>query len=66
AMSKSSNILDTGKITTNQTVIGSLGLDYHLGRKNYIPVQFDYAFFPDNNTSSATQMSIRAGYGWSF
>ncbi|MFM6928712.1 MAG: hypothetical protein ACKOX6_09615, partial [Bdellovibrio sp.] len=46
AMSKSSNILDTGKITTNQTVIGSLGLDYHLGRKNYIPVQFDYAFFP--------------------
>lgn len=66
AMNKSSNILDTSKITTNQTVIGSLGLDYHLSRKNYIPVQFDYALFPDNNTSSATQMAIRAGYGWSF
>lgn len=66
AMSKSSNILDTSKITTNQTVIGSLGMDYHLSRKNYIPVQLDYAMFPDNNTSSATQMAIRAGYGWSF
>ena len=66
AMNKSSNILDTSKITTNQTVVGSLGLDYHLSRKNYIPVQLDYALFPDNNTSSATQLAIRAGYGWSF
>ncbi|MGE5085925.1 MAG: hypothetical protein ACM3MG_06450 [Bacillota bacterium] len=66
AMNKSSNILDTSKITTNQTVIGSLGLDYYLSRKNYIPIQFDYAIFPDNNTSSAAQMSIRAGYGWNF
>ncbi|MBO9668641.1 MAG: hypothetical protein J7501_17720 [Bdellovibrio sp.] len=66
AMNKSSNILDTSKITTNQTVIGSLGLDYHLSRNNYIPFQFDYTFFPDNNTSSASQMVIRAGYGWNF
>ena len=66
AMSKDSNVLDTGKVTTNQTIIGSLGLDYHLSRDTFIPLQFDYAMFPNNSASSANQMQLRAGYGWSF
>lgn len=66
AMGKESNILDTGKISTNQTIVGSLGMDYRLGRDSFIPLQFDYAMFPDNATSSAKQMILRFGYGWSF
>lgn len=66
AMGKESNILDTSKISTNQTIVGSLGLDYRLGRDSFIPLQFDYAMFPDNATSSAKQMILRFGYGWSF
>ncbi|UYL07564.1 hypothetical protein B9G69_010960 [Bdellovibrio sp. SKB1291214] len=66
AMQKSSNVLDTAKITTNQTIVGSLGVDWHLDKRTYVPIQLDYAMFPDNNTSSASQMMIRAGYGWAF
>lgn len=66
AMGKSSNILDTGKISTNQTIIGSVGFDYRLDQKSYIPVQLDYAMFPDNSTSSANQIILRAGWGFQF
>ncbi|MEN0057986.1 MAG: hypothetical protein AAGB31_04075 [Bdellovibrio sp.] len=66
ALSKSSNILDTSKITTNQTIVGALGVDYHLGKESFIPFQLDYALFPDNNTSSANQIILRLGYGFSF
>lgn len=66
AMNKSSNVLDTAKITTNQTIVGTLGLDYNLSRDNFIPIQLDYAIFPDNNTSSANQIILRAGYGFNF
>lgn len=66
AMNKSSNILDTSKISTNQTIVAALGLDWKLSPTTYIPVQFDYAMYPDNATSSATQMILRVGYGFAF
>ncbi|WP_373997757.1 hypothetical protein [Bdellovibrio bacteriovorus] len=66
AMNKSSNVLDTSKISTNQTIVVSAGMDYHLNRNNFIPVQLDYAMYPDNNTSSAKQIILRAGYGFNF
>lgn len=66
AMSKESNILDASKISSNQTVVGSLGLDYRLSRNSFVPVQLDYAYYPDNNTSSANQIILRAGYGFGF
>ncbi|MGZ3771813.1 MAG: hypothetical protein ACXVCA_18780 [Bdellovibrio sp.] len=66
ALGKSSNVLDTSKITTNQTIVGSLGMDYRLSRDHFVPVQLDYALFPDNSTSSANQIILRAGYGFSF
>ncbi|WII73694.1 hypothetical protein QJS83_07375 [Bdellovibrio sp. 22V] len=66
AIGKSSNVLDTSKISTNQTIVGSLGLDYHLSRENFIPMQLDYAIFPDNSTSSAKQIILRAGWGMNF
>lgn len=67
AIAKSSkNFLDESKISTNQTLIGSIGVDYSLNSKNYIPVQFDYVIYPDSSTSTARQMIIRAGYGFNF
>ncbi len=66
AISKTSNVLDTSKVTTNQTIIGSLGADYSLSKDNFIPLQFDYSLFPNNSTSSANQMIFSVGYGWAF
>lgn len=65
AIGKSSNVLDTSKVTTNQTILGSLGVDYKLNRDHFIPFQFEYAMFPNNSTSSASQMIFSVGYGWS-
>lgn len=65
-MSKSSNALDTSKITINQTIIGSLGMDIGLSGGSFIPVELSYAMFPNTNTSSAKQMTIKIGYGFSF
>lgn len=66
ALSKDSNILDTTKITTNQTIVGTLGLDYYLNRSSFIPIQIDYAVYPDNGTSSVNQIIFRMGYGSNF
>lgn len=66
ALGKSSNVLDTSKITTNQTILLSLGYDWKLSKSSFIPVQFDYALYPDNATSSAKQMILRLGYGTDF
>lgn len=66
AMNKSSNILDTAKISINQTIVGALGMDYRLGGGSFIPVQLSYSMFPDNSSSSATQIIIRGGWGRDF
>lgn len=65
-ITKSSNIVNTSKITTNQTLLISMGLDWKLGKNSFMPIQLDYALFPDNSTSSANQMILRLGYGKSF
>ena len=66
ALSKDSNVLDTGKITTNQAIVGAVGFDYNLSGGAFIPVELNYNLFPDNNSTSASQIVIRAGYGWDF
>lgn len=63
AVTKSSNVLDTGKISTNQKLLLSLGLDWNLDRRAFIPLQFDYAYFPNKNTVTTSQMLFRVGYG---
>lgn len=65
AMSKNSNIMDVNKISTNQTIIGVIGMDWRL-QKAFIPVHLEYAIFPDASGSAASQMILRAGYGWEF
>lgn len=66
ALSKESNVLDTNKITANQTILFSLGTDWILNKNSFIPIQFDYAQHPDNSTSSTSQTYIRLGYGRRF
>lgn len=65
-MSKSSNVLDTSKITTNQTINVALGLDWYLKKKEFVPFQLEYAMYPNNSTSSASQIMLSAGYAWEF
>lgn len=66
AMNKSSNILDTAKISINQTIVGVIGADYRLSKTTFIPLQLSYSIFPDNSSSSATQIVFRGGWGKDF
>lgn len=66
AMSKSSNALDTSKISINQTVLGSVGMDFGLSGGSFVPIELGYVYFPNTNTSSANQMVLKIGYGFSF
>lgn len=66
AINKSSNILDTAKISINQTIVGVVGADYRLSKTSFIPLQLSYSIFPDNSSSSATQIIFRGGWGKDF
>jgi len=64
ALSKSSNILDTGQITTNQTYLLEVGVDIQTSRKNYIPVSIQYEGFPSSPTVTASMIVLKAGWAW--
>lgn len=64
AASKSSNVISTGQITTNQIISLSLGADIPMGRANYIPVSIEYGMFPASDSVKANILTIRAGYAW--
>lgn len=64
AMSKSSSVLNTKNISTNQIYGISTGVEIPSGRSNYIPVTLDYGMFPKSDTVDANIITIRAGYGW--
>ena len=65
-ISKTSSAVNTGSISANITYNGVLGVDYHLNKNHFIPIEFNYGVFPSNSSAEANQMSLSAGYGWSF
>lgn len=64
ATGKSSTVLDTSLITSNQVLTLGLGLDIGMGPKNSIPVSLDYSLFPSSSTVSASIISLKVGYGF--
>lgn len=66
ALTKSSNVVDTDKLTTNQSVHASFGIDYRLNKKSFIPLQCDFTYSPNSYSKSMTQMMLRSGYGLEF
>lgn len=66
ALSKSSNVLDTSQVSTNQIYSVSAGADFGLSKFSFIPVSLDYGIFPPSDTVKATMITVRAGYGWFF
>jgi len=65
AASKSSTVLDTSQISSNQVFTISAGFDMAIGKKKGIlPVSIDYSLFPSSGTVSANMLAIRIGYGW--
>jgi hypothetical protein len=66
ALSKESDVIKASSITTSQTIVASVGLDYKFSPTMIIPVQVEYALFPDTNTASANQINIRFGVGFGF
>ncbi len=64
AMGKSSTVLDTSLITSNQVLTLGLGLDIGSGTKNQIPVSLDYSLFPSSATVSASIISLKVGFGF--
>lgn len=66
ASGKSSNILDTSKISSNQTFIAALGFDLNINQSLFLPLQIDYVLFPDNSSSATKQTILRFGLGGRF
>lgn len=66
ALSKSSSVLNSSQISTNQVLSMAGGLDYQLNKKNYFPFSIQYDLFPASNTVKANMLTVRLGYGWNF
>lgn len=64
-MSESQNVYQTSPKMLNSILL-SLGGDIRVGRKSYIPLQFDYGYFQDTNTVKTSQMMFRGGWAWNF
>lgn len=64
AASKSSNVVDTATISTNQLYAFQVGYDMKISAKNYVPFMFEYGLFPTSSTVSASVISLRAGWAW--
>jgi hypothetical protein len=63
---KSSNVIDTGKMTLNEKIILSAGLNWYRTTNTFIPVQLDYALQPSNSIVTTSQFILRVGYGTAF
>lgn len=63
ASSKSSSVLDTSLISSNQVLTIGGGVDIGIG-KNTIPVSLDYSLFPSSPTVSASVISLKFGWGF--
>ncbi len=66
AMSKSSTVLDTAQISTNQVYGGAIGANFALSPKTQFPVSIEYGAFPSSSTVKASILTIRAGWAKSF
>lgn len=63
AMGKSSSVLDTALISSNQVMVVGGGVDIGMGN-NTIPVSLDYSLFPSSATVAASMISLKFGWGF--
>lgn len=63
---KSTTALRADDIKMTYTIAASLGLDYFINNKNFIPASLEYQLFPSSDTVSANSIMVRAGYGWAY
>lgn len=64
ALSKSSTVVDTSSISTDQIYSFGAGADIKMGRKTFLPVSIEYGIFPPSETVKANILFLRVGYGW--
>lgn len=50
-------------VKTNQIITGSLGADIGMGKSSFIPVAFEYGYYPTSGDVKASGMFFRVGYG---
>ncbi len=62
--SYSTNALDASSITTIMVFGVGAGYDFYLSDSLYIPVQFQYRFFPSSNDVKTSVIGITAGLAW--
>lgn len=60
---KSSNVLDTGKLTISEKILLGAGLNWYRTPQSYIPVQLEYTLQPSNSIVNTSQIILRVGYG---
>lgn len=64
AVSKSSSALNESQISTNQVFSFAGGVDIQMSRQNFIPIGLQYNMFPDSSSVKASQIILKAGWGW--
>lgn len=64
AMSKSSTVLDTSLITSNQVLTMAFGVDMGLASNQIVPIAVEYSLFPSSSTVSASFISLKVGFGF--
>lgn len=64
AMSKSSTVLDTSLITSNQVLTLAMGMDMGLASNQIVPLSVEYSLFPSSSTVSASFISFKVGFGF--
>lgn len=62
AMSSSSDVLQ--KVASTNNILFGLGLDFRLNNRQYVPIEFMYAYYAPQNGVNLSQMMIKAGYAW--
>ena len=65
-LSKTSNAVVESSISTTFSIIGSLGIDYALNSKAYIPVWFSYNYLSPSDDVSARFLNLNVGYAFKF
>ena len=63
---KSSNVIDSSKMSLTERILVSGGLNWYQSPTVFFPIQVDYAIQPSNSVVVIQQVVLRVGYGWVF
>lgn len=58
------SVFSNNQMGANQIFVFSVGTDYRLSAKNYMPISLEYGLYPATATVTASIIYLRVGYAW--